>query len=352
MVNWAINYLLEDDDSIQPPDKIVKGQKYWFFKYWPNNIKVDILDYSRIPFLHYFEKKVLKFYIWQALRAFLRTQKYDCIISHNAQSAVLFAFLRTLFGKKLPPHIIIDAGCFNGARDNIVEILPIKFALSSVSGIIYHARVQNNYYRRHFPFLINRTQFVPFGADYDYFSPTSYSVKNYILSFGCLKRDYKTLIDAWRNLDLRDLKLKIVGVDKAANFGIKKIPEGVELIRRVPTGHLRQMMADAKLIVIPLPYYNYSNGQMSLLQSMSMAKPVIVTKTPGVIDYIIDGKNALLVEPYSVKDMQLKLRFLLDNNEFAENLAKEARKIIIRKFNENTMALKILEFVKKILMGC
>lgn len=348
LVNWKIHFLEKDDDSIQNPDKFIKGQKYWFFRYWPDqNIEINVIDYSNLPLLHTFEKKFFKFYIYQAIRSISNNLKgYDLIISHGAQSAVLLAFIRSMQGKKKPPHIVIDPASFNGGRENFLEMLPIKFCVRSIKGIIYHSTIQFEYYRKHFPFLADKTKFIPFGVDIDYFAPIDLSVSPTILSFGEKKRDYQTLLSAWAQLNIKNIKLHIVGIKSVQQLGLQFLPDNVEIFKRVPIMLLKKMIAKAMFVVIPLPYYNYSYGQMSILQSMSMGKLVITTKTPSTVDYISDGEDGILINPHDIDDMKNKIKQCLKDQSFINRVGSKARTKIARAFNEKIMAQQIYEFIK------
>jgi glycosyltransferase involved in cell wall biosynthesis len=110
---------------------------------------------------------------------------------------------------------------------------------------------------------------------------------------------------------------------------------------------LKKLIGAAKLVVLPLPYYNYSYGQMSLLQSMSMAKSVIVTRTPGVIDYVIDNKNGFFVNPYDINDLSEKIAKLLKNPKLSSAVGLNARITVSRDFNEKIMAERIYNFIMK-----
>lgn len=350
LVNWKVHFLEEDFDSIQGPDKFVKGQRYWFFKYWQDrNIEVDVIDYSHLPLLHKLEKNILKFYIYQTFRSMENNlNAYDLIISHSAQSAVLLAFIRSMQGIRNPPHIVIDPASFNGGRDNFLELLPIKFCARSIKGIIYHSTIQFKYYQKHFPFLIEKTRFIPFGVDTDYFSPEEGPVSPMILSFGERKRNYHTLLSAWKDLNFKNIELRIVGITSIKGLGIKSLPDNVQILNRVPIDVLKKMIAQAMFVVIPLPYYNYSYGQMSVLQSMSMGKLVITTKTPSTIDYITDGHDALFVKPYDISDMKDKIRQCIDNPSFVTRIGKNARLKVINSFREEIMAKQIFQFIEDI----
>jgi len=349
LVNWKIHFLERDDETYQAPDKYISGKPYWFFRHFPTNIKVDVdvIDYSALPFMHKLESKYIKFYTIQAIKALINSRHYDLVISHGAQSAVAFAFLRTLMGKKMPPHLVIDAGCFNGARDDPRELMLIKMAARSLSGIIYHARIQYDYYARHMSSLLNRTVFIPFGVDSDYFFPQASETGDYILSFGYLKRDYSTLINAWRRLDIKSLKLHIVGMNKIGAYGISDLPKNIKCTPRVPISTLKNLIASARFVVIPLPYFRYSYGQMSILQSMSMGKAVIVTRTPGVIDYVIDNENGFFVNPYDINDLSETIAKLLKNPQLSSSVGHNARITVTADFNEKIMAERIYNFIMK-----
>jgi len=271
-------------------------------------------------------------------------KKYDLVISHGAQSGLVLGLMRRLCGINAPPHIIIDIGCFNGGRNREYELAPIRFAARSISGVVYHSAVQEGYYRRYLPFL--KTRFIPFGVDTEFFFPENIEKGSYVLSVGYVKRDYVTLLEAWAGLQRGKTTLKIVGIKKGI---LRGIPDGVELSGMVPVNEFKKMVAGAKFIILPLPFYKYSYGQMTLLQSMAMAKAVIITRTPSTEDYILDGKSALFVEPYNVDDMKNKIEFLLNNPLLIAELETGARNTVMQKFNEKNMAENIYKFVKEIL---
>ena len=345
LVNWGVRYLLEDSAECQGPDKYLVGQKYWFFKYWPPKHKVDVIDYTKFYPFFAVERKLLKIYVLQAIKGFAKMKKYDLIISHGAQSGLALSFLRQFFGKIIPPHFIIDVGCFNGGRENWLELIPVKYSARSLAGVIYHSSIQEDYYRKNLPFLKRR--FIPFGVDTDFFAPMNIPSKDYVISIGYAKRDYKTLLEAWAEIENDKPMLKIVGVKKLDN--VKHLPSQVELIDRVPVHEYRDLIGRSKFVVLPLPYFRYAYGQMTLLQSMAMGKAVIVTKTPSAVDYVCDKEDALFVEPGNAQDMKSKIELLLHSHSLADSLGKKAHLKIINNFTEEMMAQKIHGFVVEIM---
>lgn len=336
--NWKVHRLEQDSDAVQAPDKQVIGQPYWFFRYFPNECQVDVIDFQENNPLRFLEKKA-NTYIWQGVKGFLGGGDYDVVISHGAQSGLMYSLLRSISFRRKPLHIIFDIGSMNGGRNNKVENLVISSALRSNPYIICHSKVVIENYKTTYKNLVDRSCYIPFGVDVEDFSASG-EVDNegYVLSFGAAKRDYQTLLGAWSGLDT-DCKLRIIG-----HKGEVSLPN-VETVERVSIGELKEQIRKALFVVIPLPVFNYSYGQMSFLQSMSMGKTVIVTRTPSSIDYLQDGRGSFFVKPYDVEDMRAKLGCLLNDRELLRKSNGEARRFVVDNFSEKTMAEKVYAFV-------
>ncbi len=343
LVNWDVHKA--DGKSfheLQSPNIIEKNKRYWFFRYWPEeNIRVDVIDYSAVPIIHPIEKNLLRFYVVQALKAFTKLGKYDSVISHGAQSAIFLALTRSIFGIKNPSHIIIDVGCLNGGRSRQPELSIFQFAMRSVSGLIYHASSQKAHYDKYFPLLAKNAFFVPFGVDTEFFRPLNVEQEDYILSIGYKFRDWLTLINAYSQIKTKTT-LKIVGPEKL-NI---ELPRNVHLHPYVPISTLKELIAKAKFIVLPLVELPYAHGQMTFLQSMAMGKAVIVTKGPSTVDYINDNEDALFVRLNDIDDMRNKIEFLLHNPDKVKMLGENARKSVQDKFTEKHMAEGIYQACK------
>ncbi len=347
LVSWRIHYGRGNNDSLQPPDFVTPNEKYWFFRYWPEqDIQVDVLDLSANLLYAKFEKEILGFHVKQSFEAFVKSRRYDLIICHGAQSALFLAFLRSIFGKRLPPYLVIDVSAFNRGRNSIFEIAPIRFAARSINCVVYHAKIQEEHYKKHLPFLLKRSKYVPFGADHFFFQPLEVKKENYILSIGHNWRDWDTLIKAFQELKT-DFHLKIVGDQ---NISIpKEISSRVHCLPYVKIDDLKMAMAKAAFIVLPLPYFPHAYAQMTLLQSMAMGKAVIVSRAPGIIDYVTDNENALLVEHGSILELKNKMEYLLAEPAKNKNLESKARETIEKEYNEIKMAQGIYEAVSKII---
>ncbi len=66
---------------------------------------------------------------------------------------------------------------------------------------------------------------------------------------------------------------------------------------RVSFEELRQYYSSATAIIVPLNAVQYAAGVTGLVEAMSMGRPVIVTKSPGIKEYCSSIDDVLLIPP-------------------------------------------------------
>lgn len=341
LVNWKVEYCSQPPTDKQPPDYYVYGEDYWFYRYFREKPEVDVIDISSFPWLEGFEKETLRFYIWQALKAIPKLGKYDLIVSHGMQSGVVVSLCRRFFKTKAK-HIVFDIGSFNSAAESGGALKLMQFASKSIDGLIYHTSSQRGYYERFFPWLVDKSQFIRFGTDLEFFDPSALSDaedrNKYILCVGYAKRDWNTLVKAYQQLDT-DVKLRLVGHVDEAFSNIK----GVEQIPFVPINELIKQIFNARFCVLPLESFNYSYGQMTLMQQMALGKCVIAAKVPSLVDYIEDGKTAVFYEAKDTEDLSKKICLFLEDAGLCDRIATDGKQYLLWFCNEEVMASQIEE---------
>jgi len=172
LVNWKIEYAKAIPKDRQPPDYYVEGKPYWFFRYFQDvgKFQVDVVDMHSFPWLEKMEQDKLRFYIWQTLKCIPRLKKYDLVLSHGMQSGIVLCLWRRFFGKGKYKHIVFDIGAFNSGREEGGALKLMQFASKSLDGVIYHTKVQKKYYEKCHPWLVDKSKFIPFGTDPEYFA--------------------------------------------------------------------------------------------------------------------------------------------------------------------------------------
>lgn len=347
LVNWKIEYCNSVPKSKQPPDYCIKGEDYWFYRYFKNKPEVDVIDISSFPALENFEKNKLHFYIHQGLKAVPRLDKYDLVVSHGMPSAVIVALWQHLFKKKVK-HIVFDIGCFNSAAESGRIMKIMQYVSKSIDGIIYHTKCQKEYYEKYYPWLADKSEFIRFGTDLEFFDSGKLKKSNdydkYIVCIGASRRDWDTLIKAYKLLDT-DLELKIIGHTDEKYNGIK----GVKQIPFIPVTDMINQIYNARLCVLPLESFNYSYGQMTFLQQMALGKCVIAANVPSLNGYAEDKKTAVFYEAKNENSLADAVNFVLDNPKEEAKIISNARDYLKNECNERIMAEQIENFYLKIL---
>ena len=223
-----------------------------------------------------------------------------------------------------------------------------EYIFPSVDAIIYHARVQREYYLSVLGLPETRIHFLPLGIDPNPFSPSPEDqTEDYVFSAGDASRDYETLLNAARLVDTR---IKIVSwwaLQRCLeNYGSP--PENVEIHGFMPLLQLKDMIGRADFVVLSLQSVPWSMGQSVLLYAMAMAKAVIISSVPGIIDYVIDGETALLCQHGNAADMAEKINHLLANPDEAQRIGENARKAVLANFSEEAMAKAIYKVLTEV----
>ena len=103
---------------------------------------------------------------------------------------------------------------------------------------------------------------------------------------------------------------------------------------------------DAVLYPCRMPI-NVVDPPISILEAMSCGNIVVATKVQSIPEIIIDGKNGVLIDSMSPKDIAQAIEKALDTKT-QEEIRINARKTIIKRFHRNIVAKMLLRIYKKL----
>jgi glycosyltransferase involved in cell wall biosynthesis len=176
-------------------------------------------------------------------------------------------------------------------------------------------------------------EFVPFGVDTRSFRPSRREPDTDVVSVGVdPRRDFELLIAVAGRRP--ELSFRIVAAaDRARTLG--PLPDNVELETDIPLQAVRERLAQARVVALPVRDNSYSGATTTLLQAMAMAKPVVVSRTAAVADgyELEDGLNCRLVEPGDESTFEQALLETLTGAEAAASLGRRARQTVERSFS-------------------
>jgi glycosyltransferase involved in cell wall biosynthesis len=173
--------------------------------------------------------------------------------------------------------------------------------------------------------------FLPFGVDVEAFSPDSGRSEDVdVVSVGAdPRRDFDLLSAvAARQPELR---FRIVATkDHARSLGT--LPANITLETDLSLEQVRDRLAAARVVALPVRRNSYSGATTVLLQAMAMAKPVVVSRTDAISEGygLQDGVNCRLVEPGDADAFE---RALLDTLADSRSLGSRARDTVERDFS-------------------
>jgi len=147
-----------------------------------------------------------------------------------------------------------------------------------------------------------------------------------IVTAGLEMRDYGTLSEAVASLDV---EVVICAGSPWSHFTFgddqkRSLPPNI-LVKRFAPSQMRAVYATADLVVIPVLPTLRACGTNVILEAWCMEKPVIVTKTAGLMEQIIPEETGLFTEPLDISDLQYKIQWLLDRPIEAAYLGRNGR---------------------------
>ena len=280
--------------------------------------KVEIIDYASVASGKVPRDLALA---WMAYR---RRNEFDAIFT-NGENVSLPLALLFKGSTKRPRHITIGHRLSAPKKRSLFTVLK---AHTRIDKVFVYATTQRNYAINVLKVPASTIALIPFHADTKFYRPLpSVPVSENLVSAAGLEwRDYVTLIAAATNLP--DVTFRLAAASpwsKHRNETEKRdLPPNVHA-RRYEYGELRELYASSAIVAVPLYENDFQAGVTSILEAMAMGKPVVVTKTTGQIDVIVDGENGLYIppgDPVAFKAAVVKLR---DDAELRVRLARNAR---------------------------
>ena len=255
-------------------------------------------------------------------KLFISQRRYDVAVSmHNNATATLLALRKR--GRYAPKVACLLIGVADWLQRSEPSDREQTLAyLARADCLLALGRAEVDYLRVS---GLSQTQFLPFGVDTAFWAPSDESVGEYVLAVGsdpC--RDFDTLIRAC------PYPLKIM--TRAPNRINVLIPDNVSFIQG-DLATLQSLYARARLTIMPLKDTLQPSGQTTILQAMSMERPVIITRTRGVwTDKLVDGENCIIVPPGDPDALREAICRLYEDPEHAAAIGQRARLTVVEHF--------------------
>lgn len=239
-------------------------------------------------------KKKLKFFLFPA-QVFLQRDRIGAILSFQQFYGLIFALYCSIFHVKKRNTLLIVTFIYRPKKGIAGRLYFhfMKYAVRSryIDRIICFSKTEPEYYSRLFGVRKELFAYVPFaiGDVSPVIKTAGSSEEKFILSAGKSNRDYDFLVDA---LAETAYPVRII----SDTYKREEVSGNIRIYGTVYGRDYLKMLAECYCVVVPLADVHISAGQFVFLQSMMFGKPVIVTESETVRDYIEDGSNGLIIK--------------------------------------------------------
>ncbi|KAB8315015.1 glycosyltransferase family 4 protein [Tolypothrix campylonemoides VB511288] len=195
---------------------------------------------------------------------------------------------------------------------------------------------QVNFLRSYLNLPESRACFVWDSTDIHFFTPgptSSNKLRPVIVSVGLEKRDYQTLAKATADLDV---DVKISGFSQDAPLLARTFPKQMpnNMSRRFyEWPDLVQLYRDADIVVISLLENKYAAGVQVLMEAMACRRPVIVTRTDGLIGYLLHPGSVKIINPGDADELRQAIIHFLTHPQEAEAQAQIGYELALKRHN-------------------
>lgn len=188
------------------------------------------------------------------------------------------------------------------------------------SNVVY----SRSWLERQRPLVRERSVFVPLPADGDLDAARRAAVPDgHVFAGGGNGRDFGSVIEA---LAGTGVPLEIVTFSPSLLSWEGDLPANVRVRWRMPVQSFLERLAGALVVVVPLRDPASDFGQTTLVQALALGKAVVATRAPGVVDYVEDGREGLLVEARDVDGYRDAILRLVRDDAFRRSCEAQARK--------------------------
>lgn len=280
-----------------------------------------------------------------AWTCFRQRKNYRVIFTDGEQIGIPLAWLLKYGGGGNTAHLMIAHILSVGKKTLLFDLFGLK---KHIDKFFVYSTWQKRFIEDRWKVESEDVVFTPFMVDSDFFAldKVEPNQRRMICAVGLEFRDYPTLMDAVRGLDVD------VVIAAASPWSKRKdstegaeIPENVT-VQKFTQFELRQLYADCSFVVMPLYEVNFQAGVTALLEAMSMERAVICSRTSGQTDVVVDGKTGLYVPPEDADALRHAIQNLLDNPAMAAEMGIAGRQRILDEMSLERYVERLSQFVE------
>jgi glycosyltransferase involved in cell wall biosynthesis len=268
---------------------------------------------------------------WRAVRL-ARKINASVIVAHGPTLAAwccIFASILSCRG------VAIFAHSFNFTTlPGAFKKLIFSMVLGRTERFTVFSKMERALYASAFKIDIGKIDFVHWGVNPPKVDCEPIEDGDYVASIGGNARDYGTLMRAARLMP----GTKFVVVARPESLIGLNIPENVAVHQDLPLKATMNILGHSKVMALPLVGSEVPCGHVTLVAAMHLGRPVVVTDSTGVADYIENGVTGLTVKMGSPIELKRATEELFRNESLSRILAENGERFAALHCSEQAIA--------------
>lgn len=266
---------------------------------------------------------------WAAARKLSEQVSSDDVIFCNGED-IGIPVAAVCGGKRDRPKIVVHFHNIDRLRGRVA--LKLFGLADKIDVFMACASPQTDFLRSYLAIPESRILVLLDQTDTQFFTPGPVSgdkKRQTVVSVGLEKRDYRLLAAATADLDV---DVKISGFSKDAKALSQAFPDTMpeNMSRKFyEWPDLVQLYRDADVIAVCLADNKYAAGVQGLLEAMACKRPVVITRTQGMVDYLATPEIAKVVDVPDAASLREAIVHLLKNPQEAEYQAQRGYEMVV-----------------------
>ena len=243
-------------------------------------------------------------------------QGNSLLVSHGPRPALYSSAIASYRNHQLP-HLVYSFN-FTQLPTGIQHRLMAK-AYQQPQKFVTYSTAERQLYANYFGIPIDRIDMIHWSVhrpEIDRGAPRLIE-GDYVCALGSQGRDFQTLFAALKLLP----SVRLIVVTHAEYLKGLEIPDNVTVLTNIPLTQAHNILLHSRLMIVPLRNNEVPCGHVTIVSGMFFGKPMVVTDSSGVHDYIEDGRTGLYCEAGNPNDMARKVDMLLSSKQLSDSLA-------------------------------
>ncbi|MDH6343474.1 glycosyltransferase involved in cell wall biosynthesis [Parabacteroides sp. PFB2-12] len=291
------------------------------------------MRYNRKNRIHAW-RKPLHFlcYIELAIKSIWKSKKEDTIISWNFIPGAFIGVLCRLFRLN---RTVLSLNMISHPKGGVIATIRKKvynyaFAYKKFLFTVNSAETLETYLKE-YKIDTQRVSVLPDAYLPIYKNQDFNTGKGYIFCGGEAQRDWVTFFAAAKELP----EYSFVGVARKKYMPHPiEIPTNVKMYYDIDEQDFNRLLEESAIVALPL-LSTLPAGLIVIFKSIFLSKPLIVTRTSSVENYVQDRKSAILIDLQSTEQLVTGIRSLKTDLDRAKEQTEQAKKNIVNYSPEN-----------------